>query len=342
LADTIRASLPKPNFQTRSLAATGHGIIIIGAGRRVAEDVVPAIEALGESAHIQSIYATRPGVIFGRQKAWDVKSMQELQQRDIASASAIYVGVPEDSVPEVLAVLKQHDCRQIRLIVDTPVVWSTTQNADYDRFLSVHVAEDSIALPWLRAVHASIDGMSRVREIRFLNSAYRYHAFALAKAIARERMGQGGSIKVAYKFGHSARLRLASGALVIVREPRDYEIGRLNIYLDDGRVMSSHPGADITIECIRKDDHCTGFSVATNHEYFGDVERGLVGRLTNRDNIITKMLDLKRVGLYRLLAAILSGGVNYSFADGIEDTLVDRALARRYFYKMLNPINVFH
>ena len=48
--------------------------------------------------------------------------------------------------------------------------------------------------------------------------------------------------------------------------------------------MSSHPGADITIECICKGDHCTGFSVANNRAYLSDVERDLVGRFTDRDN----------------------------------------------------------
>jgi hypothetical protein len=339
LADTVRASVSKPTLKTRSLAARGHGVIIVGAGRRVAEDVVPAIEALGRSAHIQSIYATRPGVVFGRQKAWDVLPIDELQEREVASASAIYIAVPDHSLSKVLKAFSQHDCHQIRLIVDTPVVSWSTQNADYDRFLSVHVAEDSIVLPWLQAAHAAIDGMSKVREIRFFNSAYRYHAFALAKAIARESLGQGGGIRVAYRFGHSTRLKLRCGTFVVLREPRDYEIGRLHIHLDDGRVMSSHFGADITIECLRNDDCCIGFSVANNQAYLSDVERDLVGRFTERDNIITRMVDLKRVGLYRLLASILSGKANYSFADGFEDALVDRALAHRKFYhNMRSPI----
>ena len=338
LAGTVRASLSRSNFKARTFPATGHGIIIVGAGRRAAEDVVPAIEALCGSAYIQSIYATRPGVVFGRQKAWDVRPIDELREGAIASASAIYIAVPQVSVPKVLTVLRQYDCRQIRLIVDTPVVSSKILDADYDRFLSVHVAEDSIVLPWLPAAHACIEEMSRVREIRFLNSAYRYHAFALAKAIAREDLGTGGGIKVAYRFGHRTRLRLASGSFVVLHEPRDYKIGCLNICLEDGRVLSSHPGADITIECLRKDDHCAGFSVANNPAYLSDVERDLVGRFTDRDNVVTRMLDFKRVGLYRLLAAILFNRANYSLADGLEDAVVDRALARRHFYhRMRGP-----
>ena len=41
LADTIRASLPKPDYSETTLPSSrGQGIIILGAGRRVAEDVV--------------------------------------------------------------------------------------------------------------------------------------------------------------------------------------------------------------------------------------------------------------------------------------------------------------
>jgi choline dehydrogenase-like flavoprotein len=338
LANTVRASLAQPNHEIGTLPATGHGIIVVGAGRRVAEDVVPAIEALGGSAHVQSIYATRPGVVFGRQRAWDVRPIGELQEGDVASASAIYLAVPRGAVAGVLAALRGYDCRRIRLIVDTPVVSSKVLNADYDRFRSVHVAEDSIALPWLPAVHACIDEMSRIREIQLLNSAYRYHAFALAKAIARKDLGKGGCIKSAYSLRNRARLGLASGPLVLLDEPRDYEIGRLNIRLEDGRVISSHPGADLAVECLREGDRCIGFSVGDNREYLSNVETDLIGRFTASDNIVTRMLDLKRVGLYRLLAAMLSDRANYALADGVEDAAVDRALVTRHlYYRMRSP-----
>jgi hypothetical protein len=334
LADTVRASLSSPKPQARRFPVTSNGIIIIGAGRRVAEDVVPAIESLAGSAHIQSIYATRPGVVFGRQRAWDVAPILQLGDEEIATARAMYIAVPPASLPMVLSALRERDCRHISLIVDTPAVSSKSIRADYSRFRNVNVAEDSVALPWLSAVHACSDDAAGVREIHFKNSAYRYHAFALAKAIAKS--GQQRCITSAYSLGRRTRLRLATGPLVVLIEPRDYAIGRMNICLGDGRVISSHADADITIECVRKDDRCTGFSVAGNWAPLSDVESELAGRFTATDNVVSRMPDLKRVGLYRLLNSIISHKPSYSLTQGVEDAMADRTLARQGFYVPLS------
>jgi hypothetical protein len=332
LADTVQASLSPPISKVRPISATSQGIIVVGGGRRVAEDVVPAIEALGEFAHIQSIYATRPGVVFGGQRAWEVRPIVELQEREIASARAVYIAVPQGSVPTVLTALRRFDCRRLHLVVDTPVVSSKSLIADYHRFRTVHVAEDSSFLPWLPVVHAHLDETRGVRAIEFRNSAYRYHAFALAKAIARARPNQHGAIKTAYRIRRRTRLWLASGLLVVMDEPRDYDSGRLNIHLADGSVLSSHPRTDLIIECLRDDGHCIGFSVSNNTTYLSDIEREMVGRFTESDNIVTRMLEMKRVGLYRLLMAVLSDRSTYSLADGVQDAEVSRALARFHFY----------
>ena len=338
LADTVRGTLSLPNLKVATvpkaatISATSHGIVIVGSGRRVAEDVVPAIEALGESAHVQSIYATRPSVVFGRQRPYEVRPIDELLEDEIASASAIYIAVPPKSVPTVLAAFRRYDCRHVKLIVDTPAISSRTLDADYDRFRSVQVAEDSVTLPWLPAVHACLNAISKPREIQFLNSAYKYHAIAIAKAVTGEFRSQG-RIKFAYRLRRHTRLRLAAGSLVLLEEPRDYEAGRLNIIMKNGRVISSHPGADITIKCTRHDDHCTGFTVADGKACLNDVEVNLVGRFRASDNIVTKMPDFKRVGLYSMLCAILSNEQSYySVEDGIEDAKVSAALQRFHLY----------
>jgi len=338
LADTVRATLSPPKLKVTTIprpatiSARSHGMIIVGSGRRVAEDVVPAVEALGELAHIQSIYATRPGVVFGRQRPYEVRPIDELPEEEITSAGAIYIAVPPDQVPTVLAALRQYDCRHVKLIVDTPAVSSKTLDADYDRFRSVQVAEDSVALPWLPAVQACLGAMSEPREIQFLNSAYRYHAIALAKAVTRQFKSQGG-VKSAYRIRRRTRLRLTAGSSVLLEEPRDYEAGRLNIAMKNGRIISSHPGADITIKAIRHDDHCIGFTVADSKAYLNDVETNLVGRFIASDNVVTKMPDFKRVGLYRMLSVMLSNEENYySLEEGVEDAKVNAALQRFHLY----------
>ena len=51
----------------------------------------------------------------------------------------------------------------------------------------------------------------------------------------------------------------------------------------------------------------------------------------NQDTIISRMHDLKRVGLYRLLNSIYDTGNSWSLDDGINDYKIDRDLHRKHF-----------
>ena len=64
-----------------------------------------------------------------------------------------------------------------------------------------------------------------------------------------------------------------------------------------------------------------------------EVEKSLFGELKeeNQDTIISRMHDLKRVGLYRLLNSIYDTGNSWSLDAGISDYKIDRNLHKKYF-----------
>jgi hypothetical protein len=62
-----------------------------------------------------------------------------------------------------------------------------------------------------------------------------------------------------------------------------------------------------------------------------DAESELMGRIKGHDTIITRMLDIKRVGLLRLLGKF-KVGEGWTLEDGVNDAAVDARLHRLNFY----------
>lgn len=57
-----------------------------------------------------------------------------------------------------------------------------------------------------------------------------------------------------------------------------------------------------------------------------DGEAELLSRCTGQDTIVSRMLDMKRVGLSRMLAASLAGEAAYTLSEGLEDAAKDKLL----------------
>jgi choline dehydrogenase-like flavoprotein len=275
----------------------GIPVLIIGAGKRVKNDVLPVLESL-ETHAISRIFARKPQALFGKRKVYEVSELDELDKDDIAAAQIVYVAIPRHEVSAILRRLLMFDCSHIDLVLSTPVVGDIPKSG----FKNIWVEEDSVFLPWLAHVP------EQVVSITFDRSAYRYHAVALAKKLC------GGPVRFGIRIGQSLWL-WCNGVRVRIVEPRDYAKGQIRI------VTKSSTISDVPFEKM-------ALSSTEELELFGPSLAG--------DTIINRMYDYKRVGLRRLLQGIAKG-TGWPLAEGENDARVHECLQKYGIYFRAGP-----
>lgn len=305
-----RPALPVPAAPARGAAP----LILIGAGRRVAEDVLPALESLADRFALRGIYAPHEATLFGARAAYAVAPLTALTAAHLADVRFAYLAVPPHSLAATLALLPAH----LELIIETPVPAGRAVREALLRFARVHVAEDNAFVPWLPLVR----GAGPVACITAEHALYRHHGIALVKALV------GAPIWWGLFLGNRLSLR-AGSARVSWREPRDYARGTFHIN-----------GAPV--ELIVRDNHCAGFRYNGKEAPLDEAEHALAGFMRPGDTVVSRMMALKRVGLRRLLARIARGEAPWPLAEGLNDARIDRIVHRYRAYLSFSSRGTLH
>ncbi|KQY22546.1 GMC oxidoreductase [Rhizobium sp. Root482] len=317
LAATINETLVSRAGSVNARERKGTGFIIIGAGRRVREDVLPALERLIGRAYVSGIYATSKSAVVGLDDVYDVEPISSLNAEALAPSQFIYVAVPPKKLASILSRLTEFDCSDKTLVVDTPTLRNKELDALYSRFLKVAVAEDSAYLPWIKLL---TNKYAPIERVEFDRSAYAYHAVALAKTI----LANGGARPVVKKTAGSKRTKtfhFDNGRTSKLIGPRDYKSGAMRFLASDGTIIDTKPRSDSDVViCPRVEEfRCIGFQQGANFIALSPQETDLAGSFSPEDTIVSRMLDIKRVGLMRLLSDLLSGGDGYTLKEGLDD-----------------------
>ncbi|MGQ0551723.1 MAG: GMC oxidoreductase [Planctomycetota bacterium] len=421
-APSALGTKPPPRRQPRPDARR---VLVLGAGRRVQEDVLPTLLWLEDRFVLAGVCARRARSlsIGGRELA--VRAFDALDAKTLAGVDLLYCAVTKEAVPGVLARLAElarsgaFDPRRVDLILDTPVL--LLKHLRHARRLRVYrhvwVAEDTATLPWLglalrafttdgsldnNAVRTgassagldnnvvTVDGsadagaggssapglrgpklgpkpgprpeseagpdLGRLQRVVIDRSAWRYHAVALARVLAR------GGAPVGAPLGApvgtptrllSARRRTAGGARIVelsfagglqaeIHEPRDFARGRWALVGERGALVDgehAEGGAGVAgvapaqvrarLQLIVEGGRCRGFRLAAPGSagaltaMLSADESELLGPVRPSDTVTTLMPELKRVGLARLLCSVHEGRGAYPLTDGLEDMFVD-------------------
>ena len=148
---------------------------VIGAGRRVRQDVIPVLNDLGFTNNDISIYATREKYIYVRDTRYKVNAIKSLNQKSISEF--VYIAIPPLKLSDTLKKVVEIDSN-CKIIADTPIIDSKIPIEFKDK--RIYVAEDAAYISELLIKKNQILTFN----ILFLyKSAYSYHGVAFIESI---------------------------------------------------------------------------------------------------------------------------------------------------------------
>lgn len=320
-------------------------LVVLGAGQRVREAILPAVAALPQRWVVDGVFARSEKTIDARGVSYRTESFDALSKARLDGVELVYLCVAKHAVPLVLRRLVECDVGRLQLLVETPVLLFKQLGALtlFDAFAAVHVSEDTSTLPWIETLAAARAAglLGAPRRVVFEHSAWRYHGLAMTRTV----LGCDTIVRAARKGREVDKgrvtLHLANGAQGEIIEPRDYSSGHwvLHCALAHGRdagdtddvlvTDAAHglPGA-LRLQPLIEGGRCRGFRLGEITTELSAAESELLGDVP-LDATATALTDrLKAVGLMRLLTALHEGRGGYPLELGLDDMLVDYLLEK--------------
>lgn len=317
------------------------GTLVIGAGGRVRDAVLPALARLGPAAELHGVFARKTRELEVEGRSHPVRPLGSLTAEEVRAARLVYVVVAKPAVGAVLRELKRFDVAHLDLLLETPVVLFKHLGdlRETRAFRRVSVAEDLSALPWLDLVRrlTAADGpLGAPRHLVLDRAGYAYHGVALSKALLEaERVARG--TRRRRGANEVRRLHLTGGRTVEWISPRDYAAGHFELQCERGR-LSDRPAANATwIAPLCERDRQVGVRAGDLEQRFDDEEAALVRTEGDTASLTARMQDMKRIGLLRLFRRLAAGEPAYPLSSGLDDMLVDYHLEKLGAY-VANPL----
>lgn len=216
-------------------------MLVVGAGKRVEETIVPALLGLGDSAEIAGVWARSSRKISFYGGEFTVQTETGPDAYDLSSIDTVMVAVTRASVPSVLRKLSRFDTGHMALMLDTPVLDPGDLGATrwFERFRRVVCTEDSIALPPIAAAKRLIDegAVGKVRSVQLFHSGWRNHALASMRYLTGMRKPSRITMSRWNPRWSETRFRFAGGVRASVVQPHIHGNGRVLVVGERGAIV---------------------------------------------------------------------------------------------------------
>ena len=168
---------------------TKQNIVLIGAGKRVLNTIIPAILCTKNKFNISHIIGTHSKKItIGNH--FEINTSTSLKDVPIKKVDILFIAVPPDTVHKVLKSLSIVDTSHIILFIDTPVCLPQTIGIlrYQKKYKHCFTTEDFIGLLPYKIAKETIkkNNLGPILEIEFVHYGFKYHALATIKYLTNK------------------------------------------------------------------------------------------------------------------------------------------------------------
>ncbi|MFT7462113.1 MAG: hypothetical protein ACI9EF_000450 [Pseudohongiellaceae bacterium] len=315
-------------------------LLVLGAGQRVKETILPAVLALKGRWALDGVFARSEKTIESRGVEYRTESFDDLDAARLAGVDLVYLCVAKHAVPAVLRKLVGCDPRRVQLLIETPVLLFKQLGAYelFGAFDSVFVSEDTSTLPWMTTLRdAEAAGLiGAPQTMVFDHSAWRYHGLAMTRTVL-----QCDTIVSAKRVGKEIDkgrvvLHMANGSVGEIVEPRDYSTGSWQLRCgadSSGKTQlvtdaAAGPPGSLQLIPMIHGSRCHGFRLGDVTTALDERESELLGDVSAEATTTALTHRLKAVGLMTMLVDIHEGRAGYPLALGLDDMMVDYLLEK--------------
>ena len=316
-------------------------VLLIGAGRRIQNNFLPALTCLGDHFQVVGIHSRTPARLAEVADHWGIPPEADLANFDFSKTDIVAVSVPTSQNANVLRAI-QEQARTLDLVIDTPLAWDAKEHAEISpllaKFRSVTVTEDYMNFPRFCLARDIVRKglIGELRSLTLYNIGYLYHGLALIRSFMgfgpvlkswSRKIGRRASV-VVYEFegDFSASVvgpyrRHTSGGLLV-----EGTAGIITEFPIDGNSVPGGTQAYV-LSKVMTDGFMSGVSVRGEKQCF-TLELPDMIRMRGMKIADKSELNLERgCGLISVFRSFLDLGNlnrNYSAADAFYDCFVSR------------------
>lgn len=323
-------------------------VLIIGAGRRVQQDFLPAFSCL-DQFELAGIHARTRDRLDRVAKDWNVPAVYTLDGFDFSKVDVVVVVVAHSGILEVLSRLEPA-APNLTLIIDTPVFAHIKDFRRVDllqRYKGVLVAEDYPAFPEFKLMQLAIKSglIGNVRHVHLLNAGWSYHGFSLIRKLLDYPpllwMWATGF------YGEKAEVtfRFMGGKTGVLVDPFDFKQRRILVAGDRG-VVANYKLEDATafhLESVRDVRNIPHYRIAGRDNQtltYTPAHYERLASLNARRDGVDDFHMQKTLGLIDLIEEFFAGADRrYGYVQGLTDHLLSK-LAYTYGF-FVDPFAVF-